>query len=335
MAMHVATMQAEAAAMVALRQQPVAPRMARREQRQADFPRFPCAGRRRKSSLFLCVHAEFLVTHREKIVKHVKIWLSSLIHTRNNTGAHDVIMAGRASSPLLWLAAQLTLASASLTPPLQPRSLLPSMIPRRMQRALSAAATSAQPFDGRTLQLVSPGSEVSPSAVTALAVQLPVESLAIPPPCCIACALRRSSLLPESQAGMTAAHHINLRWLTGEESKPSVAALKFYKSYISPLIPPSCRFIPTCSEYGQAAFEQFTPAQAAVLTAWRIVRCNPLHWPGTGFGNDVPVWPPPPYWAGDGTLRTFIDDERSRRRAQGLPDEEPIVPPWERDMRDD
>ena len=53
--------------------------------------------------------------------------------------------------------------------------------------------------------------------------------------------------------------------------------------------------------------------------------------PETAHDPEKTASPPPPYWAGDGTLRTFIDDERSRRRAQGLPDEEPIVPPWERD----
>ena len=57
--------------------------------------------------------------------------------------------------------------------------------------------------------------------------------------------------------------------------------------------------------------------QAIVLTAWRLIRCNPLHLPNMGYGIDEPCWPPCAYWAGNGQVRTFVDDEISRRRAQG------------------
>ena len=103
------------------------------------------------------------------------------------------------------------------------------------------------------------------------------------------------------------------------------AALKFYKQYISPLLPPGCRFIPTCSEYASLAFDRYSAPQAVVLTAWRLVRCNPLHLDGYGRGVDEPTWPPPAYWAGDGRLRTFLDDELSKRRANGE-DVGPIAP---------
>lgn len=111
---------------------------------------------------------------------------------------------------------------------------------------------------------------------------------------------------------------------TRQPTEAAVRALKFYKQAISPLLPPGCRFIPTCSEYGQQCFEQFTVPQAVVLLAWRLLRCNPLHWPGTGFGIDAPVWPPPPYWAGNGQLRTLVDDEISRQRANGELDGPPL-----------
>lgn len=42
------------------------------------------------------------------------------------------------------------------------------------------------------------------------------------------------------------------------------------------------------------AIETFGPSKGAVLTAWRILRCNPLG----GRGYDPPVWPPPPWNAG-------------------------------------
>lgn len=130
----------------------------------------------------------------------------------------------------------------------------------------------------------------------------------------------------------------------------ALALLRFYRTQISPLTPPSCRFIPTCSQYSMQArglhrctrgsplgffsnrnstrgrnkpmtlsmnlrnhedvddvrepdgnddeqhddrkrpfaraFRKFGASKGFVLTAWRIVRCNP--WGGTGY--DPPVW---------------------------------------------
>lgn len=68
----------------------------------------------------------------------------------------------------------------------------------------------------------------------------------------------------------------------------ALAMLRFYRTQISPLTPPACRFIPTCSQYSMAAFKKFGATRGFVLTAWRIIRCNP--WGGTGY--DPPVWPP-------------------------------------------
>ncbi|KAG0559328.1 hypothetical protein KC19_10G097000 [Ceratodon purpureus] len=71
--------------------------------------------------------------------------------------------------------------------------------------------------------------------------------------------------------------------------------LQFYKREISPLLPGSCRFVPTCSEYGMQAFKKYGVVKGTILTAWRLSRCNPLG--GSGF--DPPRWfdepRPPPY----------------------------------------
>lgn len=45
---------------------------------------------------------------------------------------------------------------------------------------------------------------------------------------------------------------------------------------ISPLLPKSCRFVPTCSEYSMIAYKKYGFAKGTVLTAWRLCRCNPL-----------------------------------------------------------
>lgn len=75
----------------------------------------------------------------------------------------------------------------------------------------------------------------------------------------------------------------------------AIKMLKFYKREISPILPGSCRFVPTCSEYGMQAFKKYGVLKGAILTAWRLSRCNPLG--GSGF--DPPRWfdepRPPPY----------------------------------------
>ena len=68
-------------------------------------------------------------------------------------------------------------------------------------------------------------------------------------------------------------------------------AIGFYKGWISPILPPACRFVPTCSQYGVQAIQEFGPTKGAILTAWRLMRCSPLG----GKGYDPPRWPPVPY----------------------------------------
>ncbi len=54
------------------------------------------------------------------------------------------------------------------------------------------------------------------------------------------------------------------------------AGLIFYKRYISPLNPPSCRFYPTCSEYSMICFQFQNPIIAFIKTIIRILKCNQL-----------------------------------------------------------
>lgn len=50
----------------------------------------------------------------------------------------------------------------------------------------------------------------------------------------------------------------------------------FYRKFISPTLPPSCRFSPTCSEYAMTAIERYGPLKGGWLALKRIVRCNPF-----------------------------------------------------------
>jgi putative membrane protein insertion efficiency factor len=70
-----------------------------------------------------------------------------------------------------------------------------------------------------------------------------------------------------------------------------IMAIGFYKQWISPLLPPACRFLPTCSQYGVQAINEFGSTKGVLLTVWRLARCTPLG----GRGYDPPKWPPVSY----------------------------------------
>jgi putative membrane protein insertion efficiency factor len=57
--------------------------------------------------------------------------------------------------------------------------------------------------------------------------------------------------------------------------------LRLYKRVISPLLPPACRFYPTCSEYAAQAIAKHGLIRGGILAARRFLKCSPLH-PG-GF----------------------------------------------------
>ncbi|GHH97378.1 membrane protein insertion efficiency factor YidD [Neobacillus kokaensis] len=56
-----------------------------------------------------------------------------------------------------------------------------------------------------------------------------------------------------------------------------IAVIRFYQVVISPLKPPSCRFYPTCSQYGLEAVNRFGAVKGGYLTVKRILKCHPLH----------------------------------------------------------
>lgn len=65
-----------------------------------------------------------------------------------------------------------------------------------------------------------------------------------------------------------------LRWL-------ALKLIRFYQVAISPWTPPSCIYRPTCSQYGYEAIQKYGFFKGGVMTAWRILRCNP--WARGGY----------------------------------------------------
>ena len=56
----------------------------------------------------------------------------------------------------------------------------------------------------------------------------------------------------------------------------------FYRAAISPMFPPSCRYVPTCSQYAIEAIKKHGPFKGLWLAVKRILRCHP----GGGSGDD-------------------------------------------------
>jgi uncharacterized protein len=56
----------------------------------------------------------------------------------------------------------------------------------------------------------------------------------------------------------------------------TIYLLQIYKRWISPAFPPSCRYVPTCSEYAMEAVERYGALRGMAMAAWRLLRCHPL-----------------------------------------------------------
>lgn len=60
-----------------------------------------------------------------------------------------------------------------------------------------------------------------------------------------------------------------------------LALIAFYRACISPLLPPACRYTPTCSQYAQEAIKKYGPFKGGWLALKRILRCHPFG--GSGY----------------------------------------------------
>lgn len=56
-----------------------------------------------------------------------------------------------------------------------------------------------------------------------------------------------------------------------------LSLIRFYRRAISPLFPPCCRFIPTCSQYAIQAIEKYGALKGGWLALKRFLRCHPFH----------------------------------------------------------
>lgn len=57
--------------------------------------------------------------------------------------------------------------------------------------------------------------------------------------------------------------------------------IRFYRAAISPMLPPACRYTPTCSAYAEEAVRKYGGLRGGWLALRRLLRCHP--WGGTGY----------------------------------------------------
>lgn len=59
-------------------------------------------------------------------------------------------------------------------------------------------------------------------------------------------------------------------------NKLALILIRIYQSFISPLLGPHCRYVPTCSEYAREALEKYGFVKGSYLAVRRLLRCNPF-----------------------------------------------------------
>jgi putative membrane protein insertion efficiency factor len=64
--------------------------------------------------------------------------------------------------------------------------------------------------------------------------------------------------------------------ITSVPRRVLLASLRAYKWMLSPLLPPACRYVPTCSEYAAEAIERHGAVRGSLLALRRLLRCHPL-----------------------------------------------------------
>ena len=85
--------------------------------------------------------------------------------------------------------------------------------------------------------------------------------------------------------------------------------LGIYKRWVSPTLPPSCRYVPSCSEYAMEAVERYGVLRGGAMAAWRLLRCHPF----VKGGYDPVVKKP-----NDGAALGWTGDHPSRRKSRRL-----------------
>ena len=73
-----------------------------------------------------------------------------------------------------------------------------------------------------------------------------------------------------------------IRWIVMTIRQAFILPIRLYQRLLSPLMPPACRYTPSCSEYAAQAIERYGVVRGMLKGTWRVMRCNPFG----GSGHD-------------------------------------------------
>ncbi len=62
--------------------------------------------------------------------------------------------------------------------------------------------------------------------------------------------------------------------------------VRAYRTFLSPLVGPRCKYHPTCSQYALDALREFGFVRGTILAGWRLLRCNPWSHGGVDYARD-------------------------------------------------
>ncbi|WP_372497621.1 membrane protein insertion efficiency factor YidD [Tomitella gaofuii] len=65
--------------------------------------------------------------------------------------------------------------------------------------------------------------------------------------------------------------------MAAQPARAAVFAVELYRTYVSPTRAPTCRFIPTCSEYAVTALREWGLLRGTALACWRLLKCGPWY----------------------------------------------------------
>lgn len=108
------------------------------------------------------------------------------------------------------------------------------------------------------------------------------------------------------QAPRTGVHRV-LSWIGWPIRSLLLGLIWVYRHTISPMLPPTCRYHPSCSAYGFQALQVHGAAKGTALTAWRVLRCNPFTPGGLDPVPERGAWRPDIH--PDGTPRVAVDPD--------------------------
>ncbi|NBC17138.1 MAG: membrane protein insertion efficiency factor YidD [Bacteroidetes bacterium] len=105
-----------------------------------------------------------------------------------------------------------------------------------------------------------------------------------------------------------------------------IGLVRGYQLIISPHLPRSCRYTPSCSAYAMQALREYGAVKGTILAVWRVLRCNPWG----GHGHDPPRWfgePPPEEMveptADDGPQNAANESPNARGSSEEWPASQP------------